>query len=356
MNQFFHWLIQNPWNLIFVGLAVLGFFLSVVFYRRSQKEKRLTYDIRTLRLIEDNVSAIEAVEIRYEGQRVQNLSLSEITIWNKGTETINNEDVAPKDPIEIVMKGVKLLRAELIHTKNPVNNFNIVPDLTNGEILVTFDYFDPEEGAVIQIYHTGTTDDDLMLKGTVKGIGQINKITKEEPYFTDTQATTEEEYLTDPQATTLSQKARDSVSNRLQTTWDRYIEAVHRFIALNISVIVGVAAVVFFLPKLRGADSAAILASKPPLFTGLVLLMVSLICLVIVRIWVQQFMEYEVMQPPDAIKKYFQGRIHFTQSYRLSERNYRWQYVAVRVITILAPLSFLAGLSLSLLFLYRNLQ
>lgn len=159
------------------------------------------------------------------------------------------------------------------------------------------------------------------------------------------------------QAIPLSQEVRDSISNRLQTLWDRYIDAIHRFIALNISVIVGVAAVVSFLPKLHGAgDAAAILASKRPLFWGLVLLMVSLICEVAVRIWVQQFMEYEVLQPRDAVEKYFERRVHFTQSYRLSRRSYRWQFIAVRIITIFAPICFLAGLSLSLLFLYRNLQ
>lgn len=159
------------------------------------------------------------------------------------------------------------------------------------------------------------------------------------------------------QTAPLSQDVRDSISNRLLATWERYIDALHRFIALNTSVIVGVAAVVSFVPRLRGTgDAAAILASKRPLFWGLVLLIVCLILLVTVRIWVQQFMDYEVLQPPDAIKKYFDGRIHFTYSYRLSERSYRWQYIAVRVITVLAPLSFLAGLSLSLLFLYRNIQ
>ena len=158
-------------------------------------------------------------------------------------------------------------------------------------------------------------------------------------------------------ATTLSQEARDSVSDRLQTLWDRYIDAIHRFMAFNISVIVGVAAVVSFLPRLHGAgDAAAILASKRLLFIGLVLLMVSLICGVAVRIWVQQFMEYEVLQPKDAFEKYFDKRVHFTQSYRLSQRSYSWQFFAVRLITIFAPISFLAGLSFSLVFLYRNLQ
>lgn len=159
-----------------------------------------------------------------------------------------------------------------------------------------------------------------------------------------------------PHDSKLSRQVRDSIANRIQTTWDRYIEAIHRFIALNTSVIVGVAAVVSFLPKLNGKGDTSIFEHKGYLFAGLVCLMISLLFEVTVRIWVQQFMEYEVMQPRDDMDKYYEGRIHYTLSYRLSERNYRWQYGTARVITILAPISFLAGLSLSLLFLYWNLK
>jgi FtsH-binding integral membrane protein len=155
------------------------------------------------------------------------------------------------------------------------------------------------------------------------------------------------------QAAPLSQKARDSISNRLQTTWDRYIDAINRFVALNISVIVGVAAVVSFLPKLRGKGDAPIpLEHKGYLFWGLVLLVFSLMLEVALRIWAQQFMEYEVLQPREDMDKYFGDRIHYTISYRL--KNYGWQFSLVRRVTIFAPLVFLAGLILSLVFLYRN--
>lgn len=152
----------------------------------------------------------------------------------------------------------------------------------------------------------------------------------------------------------LSQKARDSISKRIQTTWDRYIDAIHRFIALNVSVIVGVAAVVSFVPKLRGRGDAVIpLEHKGYFFGGLVLLVFSLMLEVALRIWAQQFMEYEVLQPREEIEKYFGERIHYTISYRLE--HYGWQFWVVRRVTIIAPIIFAAGLILSLVFLYKNL-
>lgn len=157
-------------------------------------------------------------------------------------------------------------------------------------------------------------------------------------------------------AITLSEQARDSISNKLETLWDRYIDALHRFITLNTSLIVGLAGFVSFLPKLHGAgDTSTLLESKGFLFSGLVLLMLSLICVVSVRIWAQIFMEYEILQPKADVDKYFKGRVHFTKSYRLNPSSYVWQSVLVRFLTIFAALCFLVGLSLSLFFLYRNL-
>ena len=155
------------------------------------------------------------------------------------------------------------------------------------------------------------------------------------------------------QSAPLSPEERDSISKRIQKTWDRYIDAIHRFIALNISVIVGVAAVVSFLPKLRGKGDVPIpLEHKGYLFWGLVLLVFSLMLEVALRIWAQQFMEYEVLQPKEDMDKYFGNRIHYTISYRL--KNYGWQFWLVRRVTIFAPIVFLGGLILSLVFLYRN--
>lgn len=155
---------------------------------------------------------------------------------------------------------------------------------------------------------------------------------------------------------TLSQETRDSIAAKLQSTWERYIDAIHQFIRLNISVIVGLAAFVSFLPRLHGTGDTFLAGTKGLLFWGFLLLMLSLLCEVALRIWAQMFMEYEIMQPPEDVKAYFGDRVHFTWSYRLAQVNYKWQAATVRSMTAVAPLFFLTGLGLSLVFIYRNLR
>lgn len=156
--------------------------------------------------------------------------------------------------------------------------------------------------------------------------------------------------FTDP----LSPEVRNSISRKLQTTWEQYIDLIHRFISINTSVIVAVALTVWFLPKLRPAGAEP-LVGKWLLISGLLLLLVSLMLEVIIRIWVQQFMEYEVFPPREILEKYFGDRPHYTISYRLPPASYAWQHKTVRFITKIAPVIFFVGLTFEVVFVCRNL-
>jgi len=156
-------------------------------------------------------------------------------------------------------------------------------------------------------------------------------------------------------ASPLSDEIREAIAARLEKLWERYTDALNQFITLNLSVIGGLAAAVSFLQNLQG-ETPNHLESKRLLIAGLVLLMFSLICEVGLRIWAQLFMEYEILQPKEEVEKYFEGLLPYTKSYRLDPAQYAWQRVVARVITGVAPFCFLLGLSLSLIFLYRNLR
>ena len=158
MEKISQWLNQNPLlNLVFLLLASVSILLSLVLYIKSRKYKRPCFNIRTFQLIEDSVNKIEAVEIRYQGERVQNLSLTKLALWNRGNDTVNIQDVASTDPLRIeIGPPAKLLGAELIYTTNPANNFRILPNLQTGEVKIDFEYFHTYEGMVVQLYHTGS--------------------------------------------------------------------------------------------------------------------------------------------------------------------------------------------------------
>jgi hypothetical protein len=160
----------------------------------------------------------------------------------------------------------------------------------------------------------------------------------------------------DSSSTELSQQARNLISKNLETLWARYVDAIHRFIALNTSLVVGLAGLVSFLPRLHGVEGKPTpFESKLFLIGGLVLLMFSLIGLIVMRIWAQRFMEYEILPPQALVESYFKGRVPYTTSHLPNPRLFKWQVLFVRFLIWPTALCFLTGLGSSLIFLYRNL-
>ena len=62
---------------------------------------------------------------------------------------------------------------EIIYQKNPSNDFNISISNDNKYVDITFDYFDFEEGIVLQVFHTGNKSDDITLVGQIKSVKNI---------------------------------------------------------------------------------------------------------------------------------------------------------------------------------------
>lgn len=56
---------------------------------------------------------------------------------------------------------------------NNANDFKIYVDKSKKYINITFDYFDFEEGVVLQLAHTGNSSNDINLVGTFKGVKKI---------------------------------------------------------------------------------------------------------------------------------------------------------------------------------------
>ncbi len=165
----------NPvFNLISLLLGLLGILLSFYFYFKSIKNRIPIYVIRTINLVKEKIQKIDTVKIMYSNREINNLSISKIAIWNDGKETINKNDVANSSPIKInINNNFNILDAEILYQKNNANDFKIEIEDNKKCINLTFDYFDFEEGVILQIYHTGNSSEDLNLSGTIKSVKKI---------------------------------------------------------------------------------------------------------------------------------------------------------------------------------------
>lgn len=166
---------NNPiLNLVMIVIALASIGLAVFFYIKSKKVKTPTYIVRTISLVKESIKKIETVQINYGGEKVSNLSITKLAFWNDGKSTINSQDIARIEPIKICIEPeYDILECEILFSKNPSNDFNLTLSEDKKTITVNFDYIDFEEGIVVQICHTGSSNKDICVTGQVKSVKKI---------------------------------------------------------------------------------------------------------------------------------------------------------------------------------------
>jgi len=172
-------------NLISFVITILSIILSIYLYFKSKRQRLPTYVVRSVNLIEDSVSKLNEIEILYAKSKVRNLSVARIAFWNAGSETINGSDVTKASPLKVVgREGVDFLGLEIVYEKNKANNFNLSPvndpeepgKHLQNEMEITFDYIDKNEGIILQVFHTGKTNENIEIQGVIKGSKTIYKV------------------------------------------------------------------------------------------------------------------------------------------------------------------------------------
>lgn len=168
---------QNPW-IVFITMifTLLGVIIAVFFYLKGRRLKEPRYSFRSHSLIKDFTQQINGLGITFAGQPISSLMVTKMAFWNRGKDTINSSDIPMLDPFEIkIQDQYEILSAELILKTNESNQAicSIYPD--KKTVKIAFDYFDQNDGFVLQILHTGEKTDNLKISGTVKGVGKICK-------------------------------------------------------------------------------------------------------------------------------------------------------------------------------------
>lgn len=156
-------------NILTLSLTIMFGMLAIIFFFKSIRVRAPRYAIHNFNVLELRVGDMP-LKMLYADQEIERLTATKIAFWNAGRETINSQDVA--EPITVQVKDrCKILNARILHVKNPVNNFHI-PSYTQTNVPLCFDYVDKDEGAVIQILHTGKSSEDLDFRGTIKAAGK----------------------------------------------------------------------------------------------------------------------------------------------------------------------------------------
>lgn len=174
MSMIVNFFNSNIFNVFSLAISILGIFFSVFFYFKCKKVKIPVYMIRTINLVRENISKIESLEILFANKKIKNLSISKIAIWNEGRETIDIKDVVKHNPLRLrISKDFVFLDAKLVYENKPANGFEISISNDKKYVDIQFEYFDFEDGIVLELYHTGKSSNDIILEGQIKSVKEI---------------------------------------------------------------------------------------------------------------------------------------------------------------------------------------
>lgn len=148
------WNSSALWGII--GL-IGGFIISFIFYKISNKNKKIIYTKNSQTLITNNLSEIDGLNITYKSQPIMNLTSTTVIIKSIGKDIISMNDFGKATPFCITTTGKFLLQDDIISTitqnSNPNNLINLIVK-DDSTILIDFDYLSQGDEITFVFLHT----------------------------------------------------------------------------------------------------------------------------------------------------------------------------------------------------------
>jgi hypothetical protein len=161
-------------------LTVVGTMLSIfgiVLAVKSIKKKVPVYHISSNNLISAFSPQYQGLKVSYKNEKTENLTVSKIVFFNQGAEMINRDDIETINHIRILAKdNVKILDATILLANNPSSQFRIYLNKEKNHVLLNFHYLSKNQGATIQVIHTGLSSHDIDIVGDIKDVINIQRI------------------------------------------------------------------------------------------------------------------------------------------------------------------------------------
>jgi len=170
-------LLLNPgWLGPIIGLISLSLAITFFLLGRRARLKGPTWAATSNNLVRGFSSSLPELEILFRKEKVDTVTVTRMAFWNRGMATIDRNDIAHADPLRIACgDGIRLLDVKVIQINSEPSRFGAILSDDGKASLLTFDFLDHDQGAVIQVIHTGTGNNDLSILGTIKGAGAPTK-------------------------------------------------------------------------------------------------------------------------------------------------------------------------------------
>ena len=152
---------------------MIGAVLTIYFYFTGKRDPaprtaRTSVEVLT----EETLKGIARLAVWHGDTRVETLTLTRISLWNRGRGIINSSDIADRDPLRVERGDAecgRILSANLSYVSSEANAIDVRLDENQDVVFVAFDFLARNDGCIIEVLHDGPASLDLALRGTIKG-------------------------------------------------------------------------------------------------------------------------------------------------------------------------------------------
>lgn len=149
------------WGLVSTILASIFFVAMVVLAIRLSKKKKPVWAYRTKKIIGLGADAPPELELTFKREPVARVYQTAFIFFNRGNEAIRKDDVTKG--ITVHFRGAKILREPNIKAKSKEEiefSASQVVDHGQDSIQLDFLYLGHNDGAVVEVVHTGSEQVD----------------------------------------------------------------------------------------------------------------------------------------------------------------------------------------------------
>jgi hypothetical protein len=102
------------------------------------------------------------------------VSVTRLVLWNSGTDILKKADVKTPLALQVTGHNHVILDKNVLaqHLSTGQNNFDCTRSADRSRLTITFDFMDPGQGIVVQVFHTGLSNKDFLMDGYVQGAGK----------------------------------------------------------------------------------------------------------------------------------------------------------------------------------------
>ena len=162
-------LMDNPYAWAILAICtVVSLPLGLYSIVKGKKYKAFSFSHISNSIVRNGEKLIPQIKFTFNNLEIHNLTVTKVAIWSSGNEVINSADiVVGKELNVIVPDGVEILSAEIIGKSDETNQFSLVkmdPQVAS----LAFNYVEKNDGIVVQVIHTGFSD-DISVSCKIKG-------------------------------------------------------------------------------------------------------------------------------------------------------------------------------------------